>query len=97
MREQVPEGVGGRIRRVHVHDGGARRREGAGDAGAGTAGRQPPGRRRCPEGVGRERKAEEGGRVGEGISGGFCFFVSERFGGVLWEAAAFLGFCRQQL
>jgi hypothetical protein len=65
VREQVPEGVGGRIRRVHVHEGRGRRGggEGAGDAGAGTAGNRRRERRRCPPRGSWE--AEEGGREGE--------------------------------
>jgi hypothetical protein len=37
----------------------------------------------------REREAEEGGRVGEGISGAFCLGAIQGF---LWEGAGFVGF-----
>ena len=93
MREQVPEGVGGRIRRVPVHARSrvvVREQEKPEAEGLALAGRQPPARRRG------QREREGGGRVGEGISGAFCLGAIQ---GVLWEGAGFFGFfyCRQQL
>ena len=77
MREQVPEGVGGRIRRVPVHARSrvvVREQEKPEAEGLALAGRQPPARRRGQ----REREAEEGGRrVGEAR----VLFVWEQFRG----------------